>query len=80
MKLSVLNLALLANGASAFTTVPNKPTASQLSMSTEDDRRSFVSKAAGAAAAVAFGLVQGPVPAQAFGGGGLKKVNAKLVQ
>lgn len=78
MKVSFLNFALLASGASAFTIAPKQAVSSKLSMSVEDDRRSFLSKAAGSAAAVAFGLVQGPGPAQAIGG--LKKVNAKLAQ
>ncbi len=78
MKVSFLNFALLASGASAFTIAPKQAVSSKLSMSVEDDRRSFLSKAAGSAAAVAFGLVQGPGPVQAIGG--LKKVNAKLAQ
>lgn len=78
MKVSFLNFAILASGASAFTIAPKQAVSSKLSMSVEDDRRSFLSKAAGSAAAVAFGLVQGPGPAQAIGG--LKKVNAKLAQ
>jgi len=82
MKLSLLSLSLLASGVNAFSTAPSKLSASstQLSMANEDDRRSFISKTAGSAAALAFGLVQTPGSAQAFGGGGLKKVNAKLVQ
>lgn len=81
MKLFVLSFTLLV-GTNAFNTVPNtqKISSSQLSMVNADDRRSFLSKAVGATAAAAFGIVQAPGPAQALGGGGLKKVNAKLAQ
>ena len=81
MKYSMISFALLATTANAFTSLPTQTPAAaqtQLSMSAEDNRRSFISKAAGVAAAAAFGLVQTPEPAQAIGS--LKKVNAKLAQ
>jgi len=81
-KISVLSLAVWVSTASAFSPMATQFSASttQLSMANEaDSRRSFFSKAAGSAAVAAFSLVQAPGPAQALGGG-LKKVNAKLVQ
>lgn len=78
VKLSILSIALSMSAANAFAPASVPSTAStELCMS--DDRRSFLSKAAGVTAAAAFGLVQAPGPAEAFGGT-LKKVNAVLAQ
>eukprot|EP00978_Attheya_sp_CCMP212_P013601 scaffold34139_cov45-Attheya_sp.AAC.4 len=72
-------LLLLVHGSSAFTTAPpQQASTTALSMGAEE-RRGFLSRVGWTSAAAAFGLVNTVAePANAFGGGGLEKANAKL--
>ena len=76
----VAALCLMASGASAFAPAPyTSKITTALSMASESDRRDFLSKVVIAAAGTVAGTVLTPVQrANALGGGGLSKVNARL--
>ena len=88
MKLSLIQLAVCTVSVGAFAPLSKKGTVSlssstKMSMvedsSTESSRRSFFNKVVGSAAIAGVSLLQAPFPANAIGGG-IKKVNAKLVR
>jgi len=84
-KFIFLHVAMLLGGTSAFAPSITQQTTSDSSLSmsiTDNDRRSFLSKAAGVTGGLSFLLQQTPQSAQALGfpgaGGSLAKANAKL--
>lgn len=85
VRLTLLTTALLVgstNGFAPSTFGQATKSASPLTMTTNDveadSRRSFLSRVAGSAAIAGLSFTQAIAPAQALGGGGLKKVNARL--
>ena len=80
-KFFLANAVLLLGIANGFAPAARGAASTKLAMAETDSnsRRSFFTKTAGSIAVAGLSLIQTPGPANAIGGG-LKKVNAKLLR